>query len=195
MRITRSLSMGRAGLTALGVGAIALLSVACVPPPAPPTTTIPPGGTTTTTTSVTYACAGAGIIGPGGASPVGPIADQVTSVAITMPNSATVGTPFTVGVNVGNLNLAAAPSFINLNGAGVVASIVVPGANANATTPANNFVGNGASIDLAATSTTATAASAGSKTVTVGAINILSGSTGFTCTPVGAVASASVNAS
>lgn len=192
MRITRSLSMGRAGLTALGVGVIALLSVACAPPPPPPP---PPGGTTTTTTSVTYACAGAGIIGPGGASPVGPIANQVTSVAITMPNSATVGTPFTVGVNVGNLNLAAAPSFINLNGAGVVASIVVPGANANATTPANNFVGNGASIDLAATSTTATAASAGSKTVTVGAINILSGSTGFTCTPVGAVASASVNAS
>jgi hypothetical protein len=185
-------SKGRVALAGLGFGALALLGAACSPPTTPPPTSS--GGGTTTTVNVTYACAGTGIIGPGGASPVGSIADQTTSVAITLPSSATVGTPFNVGVNVGNLNLAAAPGFLNLNAAGIVGSISVTGANGPATVAANNFVGNGASIDLNAAGTTATAASAGTKTVTVGNIAIQSGSTGFLCTPVGTPASASVNA-
>jgi hypothetical protein len=185
-------SKRRVALAGLGLGAMALVGSACG---APTPSTPPPSGGVTTTSNVTYACAGTGIIGPGGLQPVGPIANQTTSVAITLPASATVGTPFDVGVNIGNLNLAAAPSFLDLNGAGIVGSIVVTGANANATVPANNFVGNGASIDLNPAGTTATATSAGTKTVTVGNIAIQSGSTGFLCTPVGASASASVTAS
>ena len=184
----------RFAVLGLSLSAAAFLGACAADAPAP-TTTIPSGGTATTTSNVTYACAGAGIIGPGGASPVGPIANQVTSVAVTLPTTATVGTPFTVGVNVGNLNLSPAPAFLDLNGAGIVANIAVTGANANASIAANNFVGNGASLDLNLANTTATAASAGSKTVTVGTINILSGSTGFICTPVGTPASASVTAS
>ena len=182
----------RFAIAGLGLSAVAFLG-ACAPDAPAPTTT-PPAGVTTTT-NVTYACAGSGIIGPGGASPVGTIANQTTSVAITMPASATVGTPFNVSVNVGNLNLAAAPSFLDLNGAGITATVAIAGANAPGSVAANNFVGNGASINLNPVGTTATAASAGAKTVTVGAINILSGSTGFVCTPVGAGASASVTAS
>jgi len=191
----RSVGMKRRfAIAGLGLSAAAFLG-ACAPTAPAPTTTIPSGGTTTTTSNVVYACAGSGIIGPTGASPVGPIANQTTTVAITMPNSATVGAPFTVGVNVGNLNLSAAPGFLTLNAAGVVATVAVTGANLNGTVAADNFLGNGASIDLNLANTTATAASAGSKTVTVGAINLLSGSTGFVCTPVGAGASASVTAS
>jgi hypothetical protein len=182
----------RFAIAGLGMSAAAFLG-ACTPT-APPSTT-PPAGVTTTT-NVTYACAGAGIIGPLGSSPVGPIANQTTSVAVTLPSSATVGTPFNVTVDVGNLNLSPAPTFVNLNGAGIVASIALTGANGPATVAADNFVSNGVSINLnAAGNTTATAASAGTKTVTVGAINILAGSTGFVCTPVGTPASASVTAS
>ena len=191
MRINRSVSTTRTVLAGLGMGAVALLGAACTPatPPAPPTTTVPSGGTTTTTTNVNYDCNGVGL------SSSAVIADQVTSVAITLPNSATVGTPFSVGVDIGNLTLSAAPSFLDLNAAGVNASIAVDGANGPAVGPVTNFVGNGASLDLNSVSTTATAASAGAKTVTVGTLTIVVGSTGFVCTPTGAGASASVTAS
>ena len=183
----------RFAIAGLGMGAVAFLG-ACSSPSAPAPTTTPPSGVTTTS-NVVYACAGSGIIGPGGASPVGPIANQTTSVAVTLPASATVGTPFNVGVDVGNMTLSPAPSFLDLNGAGITATVAIAGANANGTVAANNFVGNGASINLNPVGTTATAASAGAKTVTVGTITIVSGSTGFVCTPVGAGASASVTAS
>ena len=58
------------------------------------------------TSSVTLACAGTGIIGPGGASPVGPIADQTIDVDITLPASATAGDDFDVLVDVDNLTFA-----------------------------------------------------------------------------------------
>jgi len=177
----------------LGLGS---LLAACAPTPsgpAPTTTTALPGTTTTTTASVVYACSGAGIIGPSGASPVGPIANQTTTVAITRPTTPTAGSTVAIGVNIGNLNLSPAPGFLSLNAAGVVAGITVTGATGPATVPADNFVGNGASLDLNAASTTATVA-AGSNTLTVGQINILSGSTGFVCTPVGTPASTTFSA-
>ncbi len=186
MKLSRSVSKKRAALAGLGIGAMALVGAACAPA-TPPATTVPTGNTTTT--NVNYACVGLGL------SSSAVIANQTTSVAITLPTSATVGTPFSVGVDVGNLNLSAAPSFLDLNSAGVVATIAVAGANANASTPANNFVGNGASIDLNAATTTATATSAGTKTVTVGQLTLVVGSTGFQCTPTGSGASASVTAS
>jgi hypothetical protein len=178
----------RFAIAGLGMGVVAFLG-ACASHSAPaPTTTIPSSGTNTTTTNVLYHCIGTG----NSASAV--ISDQTTGVAITLPTTATVGAPFTVGVNVGNLNLSAAPSFLDLNSAGLIATIGVTGANANATVAANNFLGNGASIDLNLANTTATAASPGAKTVTVGTITLVVGTTGFVCTPVGTPASASVTA-
>jgi len=60
----------------------------------------------------------------------------------------------------------------------------VAGTDAPATVPANNFVGNGASIDLNPASTTATApGTPGTFSITPGVVNILSGATGFICTP------------
>lgn len=186
----RSLSTARTVLAGLGMGAVALLGVACTPAPAPTptTTTVPSGGTTTTTSNVNYDCNGVGL------SSSAVIADQVTSVAVTLPNSVAAGATFSVGVDVGNLSLSAAPSFLDLNSAGVNASIAVAGANGPAVGPVSNFVGNGASVNLNPVSTTATAV-AGVNTVTVGVLTIVVGSTGFVCTPIGAGASASVTAS
>ena len=187
MKTTRK-ALGALAVGLMGAGALA----ACAPEPAPAPPTTVPGGNTTTTTTVTLACAGSGIIGPGGASPVGPIADQDVDIDITLPNSVTAGANFSVGVDVGNLALAAAPGFINLNGAGIDATIFMTGSS-NIVVPANNFVGNGASLDLVEGIGTATAAS-GTNTVEVGQINILSGTTGFVCTPASAPATASVEA-
>jgi len=169
------------------LGGLSLVA-ACAPPAAGP-----PPTTATTTTNVNYACGAVGpIIGPGGSSPLGAIGNQVTPVAVTLPLTATVGGTINVGVDVGNLNLAAAPNFLNLNAVGIPVSVAVAGASTPATLPsANNFVGNGASIDLAPMTTTRIA-TAGANTVTVGTITIVSGATGFVCTPVTTGASATV---
>lgn len=138
----------------------------------------------------TYACApaGAAITTP----PAAPIPNQVLNVVVTLPASGTVGSPLTVGVDVPNMTLSAAPGFLDLNNASVVATIAVAGANAPATVAANNFLGNGASIDLNPASTVRTA-TAGANTVTVGTISILAGSSGFICTAIGAGATATLN--
>ena len=86
-------------LAALVVGLVGAGTVAACAPEAPAPVDPDPTGVTTTT-AVTYACAGTGIIGPGGASPVGDIADQVTDVAITLPSSASAGVAFDVAVDV-----------------------------------------------------------------------------------------------
>ena len=189
MKKTRFLAAAAAGLMGAGVlGACAPEAPAPAPDPDP--------DAVTTTSSVTLACAGTGIIGPGGASPVGPIADQTIDVDITLPASATAGDDFDVLVDVDNLTFAAtgAPAFVDLNAAGIIAEIDVAGANGPATVAANNFVGNGTSIDLGVAATTATAV-AGTNAVETGQIRIQSGSTGFVCDPLGPGATASVEAS
>ncbi len=181
-----SVSSTRVKALVLGslLGGLSLVA-ACAPPAgggAPP----PAPTTATTTTGVNYACVAVG-------SATGTIADQVTPVAVTLPLTASVGGTITVGVDVGNLNLAAAPGFLNLNAVGIPVSAAVAGAVGPATLAAvSNFVGNGASLDLAPMSTTRIA-TAGVNTVTVGTITIVSGTSGFICTPVTTGASATVN--
>ena len=183
----------RKALGALAVGLMGAGAVAACAPAAPAPAPEPDPDAVTTTTDVEFACAGTGLIAPGEPNAIGPIADQTTSVAITLPASVTDGETFDVLVDVGNLVLGAAPSFINLNTAGVVATIATAGTNGNATVAANNFVGNGASIDLNVASTTATAGP-GTTTIDVTDVTIVAGSTGFACSPTGAGASASVDA-
>jgi len=186
----------RSVLAAAAVGLMGAGVLGACAPAAPAPAPDPDPDAVTTTTAVEFACTGTGIIGPGGASPVGPIADQTVDVDVTLPGAVTAGANFDVLVDVDNLVFAAtgAPGFVNLNAAGIVAEIDVDGAAGPATVAANNFVGNGLSIDLGVAATTATAA-AGTNTVETGQIRILSGSTGFVCTPTGAGASASVEAS
>lgn len=184
---TRSV-LAAAAATLMGAGVLGACAPAA-PAPAPD----PDPDAVTTTTDVEFACAGTGLIAPGQPNAIGPIADQTTSVAITLPSSVTEGATFDVLVDVGNLVLGAAPSFINLNTAGVVGTITTANTNGNATVAANNFVGNGASIDLNVASTTATALP-GTTTIDVSDITIVAGSTGFACSPTGDGASASVTA-
>jgi hypothetical protein len=169
------------------LGAGSLLAACGGSPAAPPATTTTTAAPTThtVTTSVAYACAGQGpIIGPGGSSPVGPIANQNISVAVTMPNSGTVGGSLAVSVDLGTFNLAPAPLFVNLNLSGIPAVIDVAGANAAASVNADGaWIGNGAQVNVPPAGTTRTG-TAGANTVTVGTITLISGSTGFICTLV-----------
>ena len=180
----------RKALGALAVGLMGAGAVAACAPAAP---TPPPTGGVTTTSAVEVACTGTGIIGPGGASPVGPIADQTVDIDVTLPASATDGESITIGVDVCNLVFAptGAPGFVNLNSAGIIAEIDLAGANGPATVAANNFVGNGTSIDLNEAGATATV-NTGTNNFETGQIRIQSGSTGFVCTPTGAGAVASI---
>jgi hypothetical protein len=171
----------RLSLGALALGVVAI-GAACAPPPAPG---VPSG--TTTTSNVEFACIGTG----NSAGAV--IANQTTTVAISHPANGGAAGAFSGTVDYGNLNLAAAPSFLDLNSAGVVATATTTGLSANPSVAANNFVGNGASIDLKPMAATGTSV-AGSNTITAGTVTIQVGTTGFICTPVGSPASATFSA-
>jgi hypothetical protein len=171
------------------IAAGALLG-ACAPPPDTTGGLPAPVTEATTTVNVTYSC-----IGVGFAASVPPAAlpDQVVSVTIGHPTSPVHGSTFQVVVTNGTFALSAASPAVNLNAAGLGGQTIL---SANAGTIPNAFgspvyfTGNGVTgtIPWAAVNATAPASGA-SMTITTGVVNILSGSTGFVCTPVGPSAS------
>jgi len=187
--IARTRTLAGAGL----IGATALLG-ACAPPtvtvPAPPD----PPGSINTYTSVPYQCNGAGISAGSNAAP------QTVNVKINHPASVAAGATYAVAVTVPTLNLVAAPPFLDLNAAGITASIAMSASSGTigAAGPASVvFTGNGLTGTVAPAPSSGVAGAAGTISGTAGTISILSGSTGFVCSPIlpstGALFSITVN--
>lgn len=171
------------------IAAGALLA-ACSPPAPPDTTGGLPAPVTeeTTTVDVTYSCAGVGASAAAGVLP-----NQVVSVSIGHPTSPVHGSTFQVVVTNGTLALSPAPDFLDLNAVGLGGQTLLSasaGSIPNAFGSPVLFTDNGVTgtIPWAAVNATAPASGA-SMTITTGVVNILTGTTGFVCTPVGSGAS------
>jgi len=177
---SRTRTLACAGL----VGATALLG-ACAPAgggggPAPTTTA--PAGNVNTTTAVTYSCQGVGA-----AASIGIIANQTVNVVVNHPSTKAAGAAYSVTVTVPTLTLGAAPSFLDLNAVGIAPVIgmsATTGTINNAGPTTIVFTGNGLTGTIAPAVSNGVAGAAGTIVGTAGTINILSGGTGFVCTPV-----------
>lgn len=177
---SRTRTLGCAGL----IGATALLG-ACAPAgggggPAPTTTAA--AGNINTTTAVTYSCAGVG-----SASAIGTVPNQTVNVVVNHPATKPSGAAYSVTVTVPTLSLGAAPSFLDLNAVGIAPVIgmsATGGTISNAGPTTVVFTGNGLTGTIGVATATGTAGAAGTLAGKVGVINILTGSTGFVCTPV-----------
>jgi len=174
--IARTRTLVGAGL----IGATALLG-ACAPPtvtvPAPPD----PPGSINTFTSVPYQCNGAGISAGSNAAP------QTVSVKVNHPATVAAAAAYAVTVTVPTLGLVQAPGFIDLNGIGITATIAMSASSGTigVAGPASVvFTGNGLTGTVAPAPAAGVAGAAGTINGTAGAISILSGATGFICTPI-----------
>ena len=136
---------------------------------------------------MTYQCNGAGFVAGSNAAP------QTVSVVVNHPATVASGASYSVTATVPTLNLVAAPPFLDLNAAGITANAAATVSNGtigNAGPATVFFVGNGATGTVAPLTAIGTAGAAGTMTGDIGTINILSGSTGFICTPTAPVSGA-----